>query len=79
MTFAFSPISTKHYLIGSYVGMFPISFVLVNLGESLATVDSMEQLFSTEVIMAFVLIGLVALVGSQLVKARSNKASAAEE
>jgi uncharacterized membrane protein YdjX (TVP38/TMEM64 family) len=79
MTFAFSPISTKHYLIGSYVGMFPISFVLVNLGQSLATVDSMEQLFSTEVIMAFVLIGLVALVGSQLVKARANKTAAAKK
>lgn len=79
MTFAFSPISTKQYLIGSYIGMFPVSFVLVNLGQSLANVDSMEQLFNAEVIIAFVLIGLVALIGSQLVRVRANKLSVTEE
>jgi uncharacterized membrane protein YdjX (TVP38/TMEM64 family) len=79
MTFAFSPINTKQYLIGSYIGMFPVSFVLVNLGQSLASVESMEQLFSTEVIMAFMLIGVVALIGSLLVRARANKHSVTEE
>ena len=68
MTFAFSPIKTKQYAIGSYLGMFPVSFVLVNLGQSLSTVDSMKQLFSTEVILAFVLIGVVALIGSRLIR-----------
>jgi len=79
MTFAFSPISTKQYLIGSYIGMFPVSCVLVNLGQSLASVESMEQLFSAEVIMAFMLIGVLALTGSLLVRARANKHSVTEE
>lgn len=79
MTFAFSPLSTKQYAIGTYLGMFPVSFVLVNLGQSLASVDSMKALFSTEVIMAFVLIGVVALIGSRLMRARSNSAIVAEE
>ncbi len=61
MIFAFSPINTKQYAFGTYVGMFPVSFVLVNLGQSLANVDSMAELFTTDVIMAFVLIGLLAL------------------
>ena len=39
MVFAFSPINTKQYAIGTYFGMFPVSFVIVNLGQSLSTVD----------------------------------------
>tara|TARA_R110001606_G_scaffold399222_2_gene582432 strand:- start:85203 stop:85907 length:705 start_codon:yes stop_codon:yes gene_type:complete len=79
MTFAFSPLNTKQYTIGTYFGMFPVSFVLVNLGQSLASVDSMTELFSTEVIMAFVLIGVVALIGSRLIQARSDSAIVVEK
>jgi uncharacterized membrane protein YdjX (TVP38/TMEM64 family) len=79
MTFAFSPLNTKQYAIGTYFGMFPVSFVLVNLGQSLASVNSMKELFSTEVIMAFALIAVVALIGSRLMQARSNSIIVAEE
>ncbi len=73
MTFAFSPINTKQYIIGTYFGMLPVSFVIVNLGQSLATVDSMEQLFTTEVILSFVLIGILALVTSMIMRHRNQK------
>tara|TARA_R110002049_G_scaffold294179_1_gene480691 strand:- start:2073 stop:2783 length:711 start_codon:yes stop_codon:yes gene_type:complete len=74
MIFAFSPIKTKQYAIGTYFGMWPVSFVLVNLGQSLSTVDSMEQLFTGEVIVSFVLIGVLALITTTVMRARKNKA-----
>jgi uncharacterized membrane protein YdjX (TVP38/TMEM64 family) len=78
MTFAFSPINTRQYTIGTYVGMFPVSFVLVNLGQSLSKVDSMEQLFTTEVILSFVLIGVLALITTTIVRIRKHRAMAEE-
>jgi len=74
MIFAFSPIKTKQYAIGTYLGMWPVSFVLVNLGQSLSTVDSMKELFTGEVITSFVLIGLLALITTTIVRVRKNKA-----
>jgi len=62
LTFAFTPISIRHYVIGTFVGMIPACFILVNLGQSLATVDEIGQLFSFEVILALVLFALLALV-----------------
>ncbi len=73
MVFAFSPINTKQYAIGSYLGMLPVSFVIVNLGQSLSTVNSMEELFTTEVILSFVLIGILALVTSMVMRRRNQK------
>jgi uncharacterized membrane protein YdjX (TVP38/TMEM64 family) len=73
MIFAFSPINTKQYTVGTYVGMWPVSFVLVNLGQSLSTVDSMGQLFTGEVIVSFVLIGLLALVTTTIMRVRKHR------
>lgn len=78
MIFAFSPINTKQYAVGTYVGMFPVSFVLVNLGQSLSTVDSFEQLFTGEVIMSLVLIGLLALITTTIMRIRKHRAAAKE-
>ena len=72
MTFAFSPINSKQYTVGTYVGMFPVSFVLVNLGQSLANVNSLAELFTAKVIFAFILIGLLALSTSLLMRYRSR-------
>lgn len=78
MTFAFSPIKTKQYAIGTYFGMLPVSFVLVNLGQSLSTVNSMSELFTTDVIISFVLIGLLALIGTSWARIRQHKLNAEE-
>jgi len=78
MTFAFSPINTKQYAIGTYLGMLPVSFVLVNLGQSLSTVDSMAELFNTEVIFSFVLIGLLALITTTIMRIRKHRSLAEE-
>jgi len=80
MIFAFSSISTKKYAIGTYFGMLPVSFVLVNLGQSLSTVNSMKELFTGEVILSFVLIGLLALITTTIVRVRKHReVKAAEE
>lgn len=79
MIFAFSPIKTKQYIIGSYIGMFPVSFVFVNLGQSLSTVNSIDELFSTEVIMSFVLIGILALITAIVMRTRQHRSLAEEE
>jgi len=73
MVFAFSPINTKQYAIGTYLGMFPVSFVLVNLGQSLSTVESMSELFNTEVILSFVLIGVLALITTTIMRIRKHR------
>jgi uncharacterized membrane protein YdjX (TVP38/TMEM64 family) len=76
MVFAFSPIKTKQYAVGTYFGMLPVSFVIVNLGQSLSTVNSMDELFTTEVILSFVLIGVMALVTSMVMRRRNHKIAA---
>lgn len=78
MTFAFSPINTKQYIIGTYFGMLPVSFVLVNLGQSLSTVNSMAELFNTEVILSFVLIGVLALITTTIMRIRKHRSLAEE-
>ncbi len=78
MTFAFSPISTKQYVIGTYFGMLPVSFVLVNLGQSLSTVNSMAELFNRDVILSFVLIGILALITTTIMRIRKHRLLAKE-
>jgi len=78
MIFAFSPISSKHYIVGSYIGMFPVSVVIVNLGSSLATVDTMNDFFTAEVLLSFALIAFVALIAAILVRRQKHKMIARE-
>jgi len=78
MTFAFSPINTKQYVIGTYLGMFPVSFVLVNLGQSLSTVNSMAELFNMDVILSLVLIAVLALVTTTIMRIRKHRTLADE-
>ena len=73
LVFAFSPINTKQYAIGSFLGMLPVSFVIVNLGQSLSKVDTMAQLFTTDVIVSLVLIGVLALVTTIIMRLRKDK------
>ena len=40
----------------------PGSFVFANLGQSLATIENMSQIFSLELLLAFALLGLLMLL-----------------
>ena len=59
---AFTPIKTRTYIIGTALGIAPGSFVFAHLGQSLGRIESVQQLVSWEIISAFVLLGIFALV-----------------
>jgi uncharacterized membrane protein YdjX (TVP38/TMEM64 family) len=62
LTMAMTTIKTKQYTIGTFLGILPGSFVFANLGQSLAAIEHLDQLFSTELLLALGLLGLLMLV-----------------
>lgn len=62
LTMAFTSIKTGPYALGTFIGIMPGSFVFANLGQSLAEIESLDQLFSPQLLMAFVLLGVLMLV-----------------
>jgi len=62
LTMAFTSIKTSPYALGTFIGIMPGSFVFANLGQSLAEIESLDQLFSPQLVMAFVLLGVLMLV-----------------
>ena len=59
---AFTPIHLRTYFAATAVGILPGSFVFANLGQSLGRIESLDQLLSPEILIAFVLLGLFALI-----------------
>jgi uncharacterized membrane protein YdjX (TVP38/TMEM64 family) len=59
---AFTKIRLRTFVAGTFVGIIPITFVYVNLGETLGRIDSRSGLVSRETLGAFALLGLLALV-----------------
>ena len=59
---AFTPISTQTFIFTTLIGIIPGSFVYANLGKSLASIDSLEGLLSTEMILALSLLGIISLL-----------------
>ena len=58
---AFTPVSSRTYIITTLIGIIPGSFVFANLGQSLGQIESAEQILSTPVLVAFTLLGMLAL------------------
>jgi uncharacterized membrane protein YdjX (TVP38/TMEM64 family) len=71
---AFTNISLRTYVLGTFIGIIPGTFVFVNLGQTLGRIDSLSGLVSTETIGAFVLLGLFALVPVFVRKWRAARA-----
>ena len=69
---AFTPITVRTYVAATAIGILPGSFVFANLGQSLGRIDRLDQLVSTETLLALGLLGLFALVPI-LVKRFSSK------
>jgi uncharacterized membrane protein YdjX (TVP38/TMEM64 family) len=74
---AFTKISLRTYVAGTFIGIIPGTFVYVNLGQTLGRIDSLSGLVSTETIGAFVLLGLFALVPVFVKKFRAGRAAKA--
>ncbi|MCL5668447.1 MAG: TVP38/TMEM64 family protein [Gammaproteobacteria bacterium] len=59
---AFTPIKLRTYVAATAIGIIPGSFVFANLGKSLGRIESARQLVSWEILVAFTLLGLFALI-----------------
>lgn len=59
---AFTSIKTRTYVSATALGIIPGSFVFAHLGQSLGRIDSAQQLVSWEILSAFALLGLFALL-----------------
>ncbi|MEX2165194.1 MAG: TVP38/TMEM64 family protein [Sulfuricaulis sp.] len=59
---AFTSVPLRTYALATVIGIIPGSFVFANLGRSLASIDSLDNLVSWEVLASFGLLGLFALL-----------------
>lgn len=59
---ALTSISSRTYIITTAIGILPATFVYCNLGRTLPNIQSLSQLVSTEVLLSFALLGLLALM-----------------
>ena len=69
---AFTAIPLRTYFVATAIGILPGCFVFANLGQSLGRIESMNQLVSTETLLAFGLLGVFALIPVMIKKFRSN-------
>jgi uncharacterized membrane protein YdjX (TVP38/TMEM64 family) len=74
---AFTSIRVQTYALATAIGIIPGSFVFANLGETLGTIDSLSGLVSKETLVAFALLGVLALVPVLIRKFKSGQAPAA--
>ena len=50
------------YIVTTFVGIIPGTFVYANVGRELGTIESLTDLASTETLIAFSLLGIFALI-----------------
>jgi uncharacterized membrane protein YdjX (TVP38/TMEM64 family) len=73
---AFTSIPLRTYVVATFIGIIPGTFVFVNLGETLGRIDSLQGLVSLRTLGAFALLGVFALVPVAIRKWRSRRPSA---
>ena len=59
---ALSTVSLRTYVLATIVGIIPGTFIYVNVGQALGRIDSLSGLVRTEMLVAFSLLGLLALL-----------------
>lgn len=64
----------RAYVLTTFFGILPASFVYVNLGRALADITSLSDLVSIQTLFAFTLLGLLALVPTLYKKLRKKDA-----
>lgn len=70
---AFTPVTTRVFVLTTAAGIVPGSFVFSNLGESLGRIESPDQLLSPRVLTSLGLLGLLALLPVAVRKLRTPK------
>jgi len=73
---AFTSIPLRTFVLATFVGIIPGTFVFVNLGQTLGRIDSLQGLVSVETLGAFALLGVFALVPILIKKFKSKSAAA---
>lgn len=71
---AFTSIRVPTYVLATAIGIIPGTFVFANLGETLGTLDSLSGLVSRETLLAFALLGVLALIPVLIRKFKSRRA-----
>ncbi|OAI02328.1 hypothetical protein A1353_16175 [Methylomonas methanica] len=59
---AFTQVSLRTYVITTFIGILPGSFIFANLGQSLGGIESLDELFSRQTLLALSLLGGLALI-----------------
>lgn len=59
---AFTSVTMRTYVLTTFIGIIPGSFVFANLGQSLGSIDSLDQLLSWQTILALSLLGGLSLI-----------------
>jgi uncharacterized membrane protein YdjX (TVP38/TMEM64 family) len=72
---AFTSVPLSTYVLATFLGIIPGTFVFVNLGQTLSRIDSLQGLVSSETLGAFVLLGAFALLPVALRKWRARKSA----
>jgi uncharacterized membrane protein YdjX (TVP38/TMEM64 family) len=70
---AFTPVSTRTFVVATAIGILPGSFVFVNLGESLLRIHSARDLLSTSVLLSFTLLGVLSVMPVVVKKVRHRR------
>ncbi len=70
---AFTNIKLRTYVLATAIGIVPGSFVFANLGRTLGELESLQGLLSKDVLIAFALLGVFALVPIVIKRARSRR------
>jgi len=73
---AFTTIRVSTFVVATAIGIIPGTFVFVNLGKALASIDSLSGLLSPQLAGGFALLALLALVPVVVRKIRSRHAVA---
>jgi uncharacterized membrane protein YdjX (TVP38/TMEM64 family) len=73
---AFTSIPLRTFVLATFVGIIPGTFVFVNLGQTLGRIETLQGLVSVETLGAFALLGLFALVPILIKKFKSKSAAA---
>ena len=71
---ALTSVPLRTFVLATLVGIVPGTFVFVNLGETLGRIDSLAGLVSWETLIAFALLGALALVPVYLRRRASTRA-----
>jgi uncharacterized membrane protein YdjX (TVP38/TMEM64 family) len=74
---AFTNIPVRTYVLATLIGIIPGTFVYVNLGQTLGRIESLQGLVSHETLIAFGLLGLLALLPVAWKRLKARRAGAA--